>query len=57
MIIEINFTNSSLISLSASELDNIVFEIKNNESNVPQYFTSEDGHPLVNMTLKKEIPV
>jgi len=35
MIIDINFTNSDLISLSGSELDNIVFEIKNNETNVP----------------------
>ena len=52
MIIELNFTNSSLLSLSGTDLDKIQFAIKNNESTIPKYFLSEDGYPLINMTLR-----
>ena len=57
MIFDLNFTYPEIISALTSDLDELVMHIRHNLTNIPIYFTSEEGFPLVNMTLRHEIPV
>ena len=58
MIIDLNFTSPEFISISESgELDEIVLHIRKNQSNIPIFFMSEEGYPLVNITITSDIPV
>ena len=57
LIIDLNFTHPEFISAFTGKQDQIVMHIRNNITNIPIYFISEQGYPLVNVTIRSDIPL
>ena len=57
MVFDLNFTHPEVLSTLPADLDELVMHIRAPNDSIPIYFMSEEGHPLVNITLKGDIPL